>query len=163
MLDSQRTRTTLASGLGWFSIGLGAAELAAPAVMARLIGARNTTTARTVLRAFGMREVLAGIAILAGPRRPLPLWNRVVGDAIDLAALGLASRQRKSDRGRLLASAVAVAGVTAIDVAAALLASRTRRRGRVPVVQSITIRRPPSEVYAAWRDFEQLPRYMDWL
>ena len=163
MIESTKNGTALASGLGWFSIGLGAAELAAPAMLAKLIGARNTTTARTTLRAYGVRELIAGIAILAGPRRSLPLWNRVVGDVIDLATIGLAARAKKCDRGRLFASAAGVAGVMAIDIFAAVKAMRSQQQARVPVIESITINRPVGEVYAAWRDFEQLPQFMDWL
>lgn len=163
MIESKRDGTGLASGLGWFSIGLGAAELVAPAVMSRIIGARDTATARTTLRAFGAREILAGLMILAGPRRSLPLWNRVVGDAIDLAALGIAAKNDRANRGRILFSTASVLGVTALDIFAAVRNMRAQRSARVPIVQSITVNRPPHEVYAMWRDFERLPQFMDWL
>ena len=52
----------LANGLGWFSIGLGLAELAAPRQVARLVGARDEDNTRTVLRAYGIRELAAGSA-----------------------------------------------------------------------------------------------------
>ena len=38
----------LATGLGWFSIGLGAAQLVAPAWVCRLIGVRPTDDAVSV-------------------------------------------------------------------------------------------------------------------
>jgi uncharacterized membrane protein len=56
-----------------------------------------------------------------------------------------------------------VLGVTVLDVVAAVRASSVKKQGRAPVIEAITINRPRSDVYAAWRDFEQLPRYMDWL
>lgn len=163
MLDKPRDRTALATGLGWFSIGVGAAELLAPGMLARLIGANDTSAARKTLRVFGAREVLAGALILAGPRRSVPLWNRVLGDAIDLAALALAMRDREASRPRLLASMVSVVGVTALDAITAVRNARQQVTAREPVIESITVNRSPQEVYAAWRDFERFPRFMEWL
>ncbi len=163
MRNTNRNGTKLATSLGWFSIGLGAAELAAPGALARLVGAYDTPGVRSTLRGFGARGLAAGVAILAGPRRPLPLWNRVVGDVIDLAALGLAMRARRCNRTRLTTAMASMLGVTIVDVIAAARASRARTAASKPVLASITINRPPSDVYAAWRDFEQLPRYMDYL
>src|SRR3982750_2637825 len=50
----------LARGLGWFSIGLGLAELLAPRGVARVAGVRGNTT---LIRLFGLREIASGIAI----------------------------------------------------------------------------------------------------
>ena len=100
---------------------------------------------------------------MAGPRRPLPLWNRVVGDAIDLTALGIAMRGNDAGHGRLVASIASVLGVTALDVLAAIMTSRKQTAARAPVIESITINRQPQEVYAAWRRYEQLPQFMDYL
>ena len=163
MIDSRRDGTTLATGLGWFSIGLGTAELLAPSMLAKVIGASDTAGARKTLRLFGVRELVAGAMILSGPRRSLPLWTRVVGDAIDLSALVLAMRHRKADRARLLGSIASAMGVTALDVVAAVMNSRRASSARKPVIETITVNRPPSEVYAMWRDFERFPRFMNWL
>lgn len=163
MIDSKRDGTALATGLGWFSIGLGAAELLAPSMLAKVIGASDTASARKTLRLFGARELIAGAMILAGPRRSLPLWTRVIGDAIDLTALVLAMQHRKADRTRLLGAIGSVMGVTAVDVVAAVINTRRRSSSRQPVIETITVNRPPSEVYVAWRDFEQFPRFMNWL
>src|SRR5690349_734191 len=55
-----------ARGLGYFSLGLGAIEIVAPGIVAQAIGMRRPGSATTwMLRAFGMREVTAGLAILA--------------------------------------------------------------------------------------------------
>ena len=74
-----------ARALGWFSIGLGLAELAMPRRMARVAGAPNLPT---LTRAFGLREIGTGIGILTS-KDPSPwLWGRVAGDALDVATVG---------------------------------------------------------------------------
>src|SRR5690348_12180327 len=52
---------TLAAGLGWFSIGLGLAELVAPKAMAQLIGVPDDETNRRILQGFGVREIASGV------------------------------------------------------------------------------------------------------
>lgn len=107
--------------LGWFSIGLGAVELLAPGTLGRFLG----TERRGLLRGFGMREIAVGIGILASDRMTPWIWSRVVGDALDLAALGGAiARGRR--RNALIATG-AVAGVTALDV---LVGQRLANRKR---------------------------------
>ena len=76
----------LSKALGWFSIALGVAELAAPGGVARLIGVHDSDDNRRLLQAFGLRELAAGIGILAQPDRPAWLWARVGGDVLDLAS-----------------------------------------------------------------------------
>ena len=52
---------TVSKGLAWFSLGLGIAELVAGRQMGKALGAENRTG---VIRAFGAREILAGLGIL---------------------------------------------------------------------------------------------------
>ena len=106
-------------GLGYFSIALGIAEVAAPGRIGRMLG-RDDPTTRKVLRLFGGRELLAGGMLLRGPAVSTNVWNRVVGDVIDLAALALAApgSRRKA----------AVAGAAAF-VGGALLADVLTARG----------------------------------
>ncbi|MBX9679766.1 MAG: hypothetical protein K2X38_13465 [Gemmataceae bacterium] len=108
----------MAKLLGWFSIGLGLAEMAAPRGMSRTIGAGPDGK---VLPFFGAREIAAGLGILAGRRPGEWLWGRVAGDAVDLAYLWSAyqSQTGDADRKKLIASMAAVAGVTVLDVVAA--------------------------------------------
>ena len=74
-----------ARALGWFSIGLGLAELAMPRRLARIAGAPNLPT---LTRGFGLREIGTGIGILTS-KDPSPwLWGRVAGDALDVATVG---------------------------------------------------------------------------
>src|SRR5438045_764237 len=106
----------LANSLGWFSIGLGLAELIAPATIAQLIGVRDKDRTRTLLRAYGLREIAAGVGILSQPRPAGWLWSRVAGDVLDLASLGSALSAEDSNRTRVAIATAAVVGVTALDV-----------------------------------------------
>jgi hypothetical protein len=79
-------------GLGVFSIGLGLLEVAAPGRLARFLGLGGSRVARNTLFAFGLREIAAGGMLLRGPAVSTNVWNRVIGDAMDAGALGLAYR-----------------------------------------------------------------------
>jgi uncharacterized membrane protein len=155
----------IARGLGWFSIGLGLAEIVAPRSLAKLIGVRGDHS--SLLRTLGMREIASGVGILT-ERRPSGalaawLWSRVGGDAIDLALLGTAFNLKKSNRGRLVAATAAVAGVTALDVICSQrLSRRNGASSGVPVHvrQSVSINHSPEVLYRFWRDFQNLPRFM---
>ncbi|HYK41766.1 MAG TPA: hypothetical protein VE007_05195 [Thermoanaerobaculia bacterium] len=111
---------TLAKSLGWFSVALGAAELAAPETLCKALGVKKKTG---LVRGFGAREVAAGIGILSGWKRAPFVWSRVAGDALDLGALGAALRRsrRKAAVGVALASVLAV---TALDVFCGMRLSR---------------------------------------
>jgi hypothetical protein len=106
----------LGLGLGFFSIALGLAEVAAPGRLARWLGV-NGKTAKTVIGLFGTRELLAGAMLLRGPAVSTNAWNRVVGDAMDIGALGLAF-SRSSRKGAVAGALGFVAGATLIDVIA---------------------------------------------
>ncbi|MGI4944242.1 MAG: hypothetical protein ACRYHQ_27420 [Janthinobacterium lividum] len=60
----------LARDLGWFSLGLGLTQMAAPGRMARGLG---LPVSAALVGLFGMREVGAGLAVLTYPGRPDPL------------------------------------------------------------------------------------------
>ncbi len=115
----------LSRGLGWFSIGLGLAEVAAPRMLARMIGVDESGGTPVTVRAMGAREIANGVGILARPRRAGPLWTRVVGDALDLALLGYAMNAKRISMRRLGLAMFSVLGVTVLDVYA------TRRMQRV--------------------------------
>jgi uncharacterized membrane protein len=170
-IDEER----LATGLGWFSIGLGLAELLAPTAMARLVGLAEGEQSRRLVQGLGLRELTSGVGIIANPRPAGWMWSRVAGDLMDLAVLGAAMRADESRPGRLAAAGAAVVGVAALDV---LCAQRLSQRGReetgsalpdwagtapearVHVSEVITIARPADELYRYWRDFRNLPRVM---
>jgi uncharacterized membrane protein len=156
----------LARGLGWFSLGLGLAELLAPRGVAKVAGVRGNTG---LIRLLGLREIAHGIAIFTQGRRPKEaMWARVAGDALDLACLGAAYASPKNDKARLTFATANVLAVTALDVLCAQQLSadpegaRTER-GKIPVNKSIVINASAEEVYGFWRDFENLPRFMRYL
>lgn len=119
----------IAKGLGFFSLGLGLTELLAPAWLGRFIGAGDEH--RRLLQLFGVREIAAGVAILASPRPTGGLWARIAGDALDLAGLFAALRGSRQ-RGRLAGALGAVAGVSALDVFAAQRLKRSPMRALLP-------------------------------
>jgi uncharacterized membrane protein len=170
--DRTRLRNEqVATGLAWFSIGLGLAEILAPRSVARLIGLPENAHNET-LQALGAREVAHGVAILAQPDSAPRMWARVGGDALDLSMLGAAMADPDTDRARLMATMGAVLGVAALDVACARqlgrdgngytsAARRQKRAHRAVRVERVTtINKPVHEVYQFWRNFENLPRFM---
>lgn len=106
----------VSGGLGWFSIALGLAEIAAARPIARALGL--PPAAAWVIRACGAREIATGVGVLSSPANPGWLAARVGGDALDLAALALAMRPDNPKRKNAMAATAAVAGVTAIDAIA---------------------------------------------
>src|SRR5690349_3014938 len=115
----------LANGLGWFSIALGLAEVAAPGRVAELIGIRDEDRARSLMRFYGMREIAAGVGILTQPQPAGWLWGRVAGDMLDLASLASAMRSEDNDKPRMAMATAAVLGVTALDVMCAQQMTQT--------------------------------------
>ena len=108
--------SALSRGLGWFSIALGLAEVLAPERLGRMSGLRRH---RRLLPGLGLREIAAGIGVLA-PRQPAPgLWARVAGDGMDLGVLAAAFGRSRRRRARVAASIAAVIGVTVLDILAA--------------------------------------------
>jgi uncharacterized membrane protein len=172
--------TTLAEGLGWFSIALGLAQVAAPRQVARLIGVREDQNTQNALRACGVREITSGVGILSSSRPTGWMWARVGGDVMDLALLAREARDPEVNRQRVTAAALAVAGVTVLDVMAsqgltgeserwpqAQLSERTRPHGEpqladgsIRIKKAVTIRRTPEELYRYWRKLENLPTIM---
>jgi uncharacterized membrane protein len=161
----------MAKALGWFSIGLGLSQIASPRGVTRLIGVPDTEQNRRTMQLFGIREITAGLGIL-GKQRPTEwMWTRVAGDAMDLAALSRSLTSPGANRNRVAAATAAVLGVTLLDYLTGQKLSRVsngakaeeRERQTVTVRRAVTVQRPRSEVYRFWRDFSNLPRFMDHL
>lgn len=113
MLPSRQQARAWSRALGWFSLGLGLAELLAARPLARGVGLARRAD---VVRAYGLRELATGAALLS-TRDPRPwMWARVAGDALDLASLAAGVPRRPA--GAALAI-TAVAGVAALDLACA--------------------------------------------
>jgi uncharacterized membrane protein len=160
----------LARGLGWLSIGLGLAQIAAPGRVARMIGVDDDEVNRKTMVAIGVRELASGAGILARERPAGPVWTRVGGDVMDLVLLGRALRSDDAQRNRLGAATAAVVGLAILDVLAGQSLAResaarpaARRPPGIRVRKAITIDRPRDEVYRFWRNFENLPRFMQHL
>lgn len=158
--DSQTSAQRLARGLGWFSIGLGLAELLAPRAMAKICGVRPQNAG--MIQIFGAREIASGVAIFMQVDQPATaLWSRVAGDALDLASLGVAFASPDSQKARVAFATVNVLAVTALDVLCAQQYSRKSTDSpSTQTRKSLIIDRPAAELYQAWRNFEQLPRFM---
>ena len=163
----------IASGLGWFSIGLGLAEVAAPGAVASLVGLPGNSATRNVLRVFGIRELATGIGILKNPGEPGWIWARVAGDALDIAALWTGAQSNGRDTARSATATAALIGLTVMDAfcgaqlstaskdAGERNGSKAKRSNRVS--RSIIVDRPVEEVYRFWHDFGNLPKFMTFL
>lgn len=150
------TAMALARGLGWFSIGLGLAEMLAPRMLTGQMGMQGK---EPLLRFYGAREVAAGVGILMSGNPGPWVWGRVAGDALDLATLGIGLGKDNPRKGSVAIALAAVAGVTALDcISAQALTSQSRpapdysdRRG---------MPRPPEEMRGAARKDFTPPRDM---
>lgn len=163
MAVSLTQQPPLDRSLGWFSVGLGMAEILAPRTLGRVIGVGDQST---VLRMCGVREVVSGVGLLSGRAPAAFAMSRVVGDVMDLALLGASLRSPDANPTRVAAAATAVAGVTALDLYASkvdLQSSMAEAGQNVPVHVSLMINSPPEEVYRFWRKLENLPRFMSYL
>lgn len=116
----------VAKGLGWFSVGLGAVEIFAPRLVTRALGMEGK---ETLVRAYGVREVAAGVTSLS-PDKAVGLWSRVGGDLLDLATLYGAYTRDNPKRGNVGMALALVAGITCLDLVAASSTATVHRRAR---------------------------------
>jgi uncharacterized membrane protein len=167
-LSKARRADKLAQGLGWFSIGLGTAQILAPRVMSRLVGVKDADNNTGLMRALGVREISAGIGLLADPKPTGFAAARVAGDAMDLALMVKTLATPQNDKGRALFATAFVVGAGILDVLATQELAQTtpkvthpdRSAEALSIKRSVTVNRPVEEVYAFWQDFENLPRFM---
>lgn len=142
----------LAQGLGWFSIGLGVAELIAPERLAGFLGMEEHTG---LIRAYGAREVATGLGILS-QQDPTPwMWGRIGGDVLDLGTLAMGLTPDNPRRGNVGLAVAAVAGVMALDIICARGLGADRERSYQPVRDYSDRRglpRPPADMRGAARD-----------
>jgi uncharacterized membrane protein len=164
-LNEQDSANQLARGLGWFSIGLGLAEILAPNQLSRWIGMGDDHP--VMMPMLGFREIGHGIGILSNKRPAGWVWSRVAGDMLDLAVVGSAFGSENAERGRLSVATAALLGVGALDVICAQelssgrpLSRYQRADGMIHVEKSLAINRPPGECYRFWRDFRNLGQFL---
>lgn len=110
------TAEQVARGLGWFSIGLGTVEVIAPGRLLRFLGVEEERAA--LVRAYGARELLAGVGLLTQPgARASWVWSRVAGDVLDLATLGSAKTgDHPASRKRTGNTLAMLTAITVVDV-----------------------------------------------
>ena len=114
----------LAHALGWFSIGLGFAELVAARRIAGALGAEGQ---ENLIRLYGAREIGSGIMTLSTEKH-VGLWSRVVGDVLDILWLAPRLRSDNPQRGNAGVALAAVSGVALLDVLGAQLVTARGRR-----------------------------------
>jgi hypothetical protein len=146
--------------LGWFSVGLGMAELFCARALARWMGMRGQ---ENVLRFYGLREIATGIGIFANRDRPGPwIWGRVAGDALDIATLA-ASVSRNPRKAAIALALANVGGVTAMDVMTARELSLMEALARPPArdySDRVGFRSTPEAMRGAARKDFETPRDM---
>jgi len=114
-----------------------------------------------MIRLYGLREIASGIGIFAQKNPSQALWSRVAGDVMDLTSLGVACTAPDAKRGRITFATANVLAVTALDVIAAKqLSSGTKG---IHASASCIVNAQPDEVYRFWRQFTNLPRFMEHL
>jgi hypothetical protein len=154
-IPPERART-LAQGLGWFSIALGATQLLAPKALARWLGMSGS---ERLLQAYGLREIGTGFGILASREPAGWIWGRVAGDSLDVATLASQYNRRNANRGNVSLALAAVLGVTLLDVLCAQsLAARNgtprQRQAMRDYSRRSGFRRPAHAMRGAARDFQ---------
>ena len=102
-----------AQRLGWLSIGLGLTEIVAPHTLERALRIKNHST---LIRALGLRELLAGTGILARPKPTGWVWSRVAGDVMDISLLVAALGKNRIQRSRVAGAAGIVFAISAVDL-----------------------------------------------
>jgi uncharacterized membrane protein len=162
----------LIRALGWGSLSLGLAQLAAPRAVSRLSGLDDSVPARAMVPLVGVREIVNAAGLLRGRRPARWVRTRVAGDAVDLTTLAQALRNRDGQRRmRVAVVTAAVMSVTALDVYIAYRMTRAERgrggrlitKGTMCLRASITVRSPRSEVFLFWHLFDNLPSFMSHL
>jgi hypothetical protein len=153
-----RDKDSLAQFLGWFSVGLGTAQLAAPKLLCKVVGAEPDGPAPRVMRVMGVRELAQGTGILSRARPTAWLWSRVAGDALDLSLLALTAAKNRRAR-----TAFAIANVVAVavpDVYESLFLSRKQGpvRSAMTIRKAVTLNRPQGDVEEAWQAEDALRR-----
>jgi hypothetical protein len=104
----------LARALGWFSIGLGIAELVAPGRIARTLGLDDK---EGLIRAYGARELASAVPTLSVDK-PIGLAARIGGDALDLGTLATALHGDNPKRHNAAVATALVVGITLLDIIA---------------------------------------------
>lgn len=151
----------LARTLGWLSVAIGIAEIAAPRTLGRLVGLDGE---RYRVNRLGLRELAGGLSTLYSRAAGSHASGWLGRTPANLKPLATRLRSGSKPERRLAAALTAVAAVAALD---SYRRRRTARDARtwtpmtgVEVKKSITINRSREMLYTFWRTFENLPRFM---
>src|SRR5947209_1486510 len=155
-------RDSLARFLGWFSIGLGTAQVAAPKILCRVVGSEGKGNAPRFMRLMGLRELTHGTGILIRPRPTGWVFSRIGGDILDLTALGLVLRNGKETK----RTAFAIANVLPILAADVFEAKFLAQKQGPPqsgkrIRKAVTIAKTRQEVEEAWTAATDLRQKVD--
>ena len=120
----------LARGLGWFSIALGMAEITAPRRLARALGMDGH---EPIVFAYGVREIVNGIGILASDDPTPWIWGRVGGDALDIATVAAGMSGGNPRVANAAVALVSLLGITAVDLYCARSLGEERERRSAPI------------------------------
>ncbi len=115
----------IARNLGWFSLALGALEMLAPERVTRALGMKGE---ERLIRAFGAREIAAGVLSLSTEKK-IGLWSRVAGDGLDIATLIGGLGRDNPKKGNVALALLMVGGITLLDIATAQEVSGRHARG----------------------------------
>lgn len=156
----------LVDGLGYLSLGVGVAQIAAPRLVAWLTGSQPRRAHKSIVRALGVRELAAGAGIISARTTSPWLWARAAGDAVDLALLGSGLAWGRVGRKRRVLAIAAVGGMAAVDVLAGRRAAAAEGRSAASSTRThlrayTTVRCQPEQAYQYWRNFENFPNFME--
>lgn len=154
-------RDGLARFLGWFSVGLGMTQLAAPRVLCRVVGADGRGASPAIMRAMGARELLQGLGILTRTRPTGWMWSRVAGDVLDVAAVALVGVRNRRARSIGVLAGLLPIGAADVNEARYLSQRRGEPRSGKRIRKTVTIARPRREVEEAWVAAQDLRRKVD--
>ena len=120
----------VAQSLGVFSIVLGLFEMICGRWLGGLLGLEDK---EYMVRLYGGREILTGVALLAS-KDPTPwVWGRVAGDALDIGTLAYGYMRDRDNVSSKMTALAAVAGATAADVYCAAKLSGASKMPLPPV------------------------------
>jgi len=169
---------TLATAFGGLSSAIGIWYAVAPRHFLQTIGMRPTDHRIRLTRLVAAQEMSVGGALLTDGRAGRWLAMRVAGDAVHGVMLGMATQAPDNDKRQLRVAWAAWLGITVADVLGMLAANRIEMTGAqleqgpgesTPSAlivadgathRAVTINRSPDEVYAFWRQLDNLPRFM---
>ena len=109
---SRSMHDEVAKSLGYFSIGLGLAEIVAPGAICRAVGIKGQ---EGIVRAYGAREIATEASILASHDATPWIWGRVAVDALDIATVAATRSNGRDGEDRRWWTIGALIAVTALD------------------------------------------------